>query len=95
MSRRIDCSRARLDVTDAVKCTEINIESFEVPAGKTFELDLLQGTTVNISGFILFVRPGYTSLSFYYYIRREHHIRCLELGWPFILSEVCFFLALS
>ncbi|KAK7027348.1 hypothetical protein VNI00_015311 [Paramarasmius palmivorus] len=36
------------DVTDAVKCTEIDIESFEVPAGQTFELDLTQGTTVNI-----------------------------------------------
>ena len=36
------------DVDDAVKCTTVNINSFTVPAGETFELDLATGTTVNL-----------------------------------------------
>jgi polygalacturonase len=37
------------DVDDAVKCTTVNINSFTVPAGKQFNLDLTSGTTVNLS----------------------------------------------
>jgi len=37
------------DVSSAVKCTTVNIHSFTVPAGKTFSLNLLDGTTVNVS----------------------------------------------
>ena len=36
------------DVSSAVKCTTVNINSFTVPAGETFSLTLLQGTTVNV-----------------------------------------------
>lgn len=36
------------DVAAAVKCTTVNINAFTVPAGKTFELDLADGTTVNM-----------------------------------------------
>lgn len=36
------------DVAAAVKCTTVNINSFTVPAGKTFELDLASGSTVNL-----------------------------------------------
>ena len=36
------------DIDDAVKCTIVNIESFTVPAGKTFEIELADGTTVNL-----------------------------------------------
>ena len=36
------------DVDDAVKCTTVNINSFTVPAGETFDLDLATGTTVNL-----------------------------------------------
>ena len=36
------------DVDDAVKCTTVNINSFTVPAGKTFNLALATGTTVNM-----------------------------------------------
>jgi len=36
------------DVSNAVQCTTVNINSFTVPAGKTFALDLLDGTTVNV-----------------------------------------------
>ena len=36
------------DVAAAVKCTTVNINSFTVPAGETFELDLADGTTVNM-----------------------------------------------
>ena len=36
------------DVSDAVKCTTVNINSFTVPAGETFNLDLASGTTVNM-----------------------------------------------
>lgn len=36
------------DVSSAVKCTTVNINKFTVPAGKTFELDLASGTTVNL-----------------------------------------------
>ncbi|KAJ8597205.1 glycoside hydrolase family 28 protein [Rhizopogon salebrosus TDB-379] len=42
------------DVSSAVKCTTVNINGFIVPAGKTFVLDLLAGTTVNILGDIQF-----------------------------------------
>jgi polygalacturonase len=36
------------DVAAAVKCTTVNINSFTVPAGKTFDISLLAGTTVNM-----------------------------------------------
>ena len=36
------------DVAAAVKCTTVNINSFTVPAGETFNLDLADGTTVNM-----------------------------------------------
>ena len=36
------------DVDDAVKCTTVVINSFTVPAGETFNLDLADGTTVNM-----------------------------------------------
>ncbi|KAG1792354.1 glycoside hydrolase family 28 protein [Suillus plorans] len=36
------------DVSSATQCTTVNINAFTVPGGKTFELQLLDGTTVNI-----------------------------------------------
>ncbi|KAG2032932.1 glycoside hydrolase family 28 protein [Suillus americanus] len=42
------------DVSSAIKCTTININAFTVPAGETFELQLLDGTTVNVLGDIQF-----------------------------------------
>ncbi|KAF7368816.1 Glycoside hydrolase family 28 protein [Mycena venus] len=36
------------DVAAAVACTTINVNGFTVPAGQTFTLNLLAGTTVNI-----------------------------------------------
>ncbi|TFY73204.1 hypothetical protein EWM64_g10808 [Hericium alpestre] len=42
------------DVDDAVKCTTVNINSFTVPAGKTFNLDLADGTKVNMQGDVTF-----------------------------------------
>lgn len=36
------------DVAAAVKCATVNIKSFTVPAGKTFELDLADGAVVNL-----------------------------------------------
>jgi polygalacturonase len=36
------------DVSAAVQCTTVNINTFTVPAGKTFSLNLLQGTIVNV-----------------------------------------------
>ncbi|CAE6377663.1 unnamed protein product [Rhizoctonia solani] len=42
------------DVAAAQKCTTINIKTFTVPAGKTFNLSLLDGTTVNLQGDIKF-----------------------------------------
>ncbi|KAG6372447.1 pectin lyase fold/virulence factor [Boletus reticuloceps] len=42
------------DVSAAVQCTTVNIHSFTVPGGRTFSLDLLQGTTVNVLGDIQF-----------------------------------------
>lgn len=36
------------DVSDAVKCTTVNINAFTVPAGETFNLELASGTTVNM-----------------------------------------------
>ncbi|KIJ46056.1 glycoside hydrolase family 28 protein [Sphaerobolus stellatus SS14] len=42
------------DVTNAVACTTVNINAFTVPAGSTFNLDLLDGTTVNLNGNIAF-----------------------------------------
>ncbi|GAA6036195.1 hypothetical protein JCM8097_006828 [Rhodosporidiobolus ruineniae] len=42
------------DVKSAVKCTDVRLESFTVPAGKTLELDLLDGTVVHQMGDIKF-----------------------------------------
>ncbi|KIJ19579.1 polygalacturonase [Paxillus involutus ATCC 200175] len=42
------------DVRTAVQCTTVNINAFTVPAGETFNLDLLNGTTVNVLGEIQF-----------------------------------------
>ncbi|KAJ7911350.1 endo-polygalacturonase PG1 [Mycena leptocephala] len=42
------------DVTAAVACMMINVNGFTVPAGSTFALSLLAGTTVNILGDISF-----------------------------------------
>ncbi|KAG1728385.1 pectin lyase fold/virulence factor [Suillus paluster] len=42
------------DVSSAVECTTVNINAFTVPAGQTFELNLLDGTTVNVLGEIQF-----------------------------------------
>jgi len=42
------------DVDDAVACTTVNINSFTVPAGETFNLELLEGTTVNMEGDVTF-----------------------------------------
>lgn len=42
------------DIAAAVKCTTVNINSFTVPAGQGFEIDLLDGTTVNLNGDIKF-----------------------------------------
>ncbi|KIK97830.1 glycoside hydrolase family 28 protein [Paxillus rubicundulus Ve08.2h10] len=42
------------DVSTAVQCTTVNINAFTVPAGQTFNLDLLHGTTVNVLGEIQF-----------------------------------------
>ncbi|KAG1880987.1 glycoside hydrolase [Suillus subluteus] len=42
------------DVSSAIKCTTVNINAFTVPAGQTFKLQLLDGTTVNVLGEIQF-----------------------------------------
>lgn len=42
------------DVDAASDCTTININSFTVDAGKTFDLDLADGTTVNVLGDVTF-----------------------------------------
>ncbi|KAI0657550.1 endo-polygalacturonase PG1 [Cubamyces menziesii] len=42
------------DVAAAVKCTTVNINSFTVPAGETFNLALADGTTVNMQGDVTF-----------------------------------------
>ncbi|KAI0764836.1 endo-polygalacturonase PG1 [Fomes fomentarius] len=42
------------DVDAAVKCTTVNINSFTVPAGKTFDLNLADSTTVNLNGDVKF-----------------------------------------
>lgn len=38
------------DIDDAVECTTVNIESFTVPAGKTFEINLADNSIVNLGG---------------------------------------------
>ncbi|KAG8876794.1 hypothetical protein FRB97_003917 [Tulasnella sp. 331] len=42
------------DVAAAIECTTININSFTVTAGTTFELDCASGTTVNVLGDVTF-----------------------------------------
>ncbi|KAB5592646.1 hypothetical protein CTheo_3910 [Ceratobasidium theobromae] len=42
------------DVAEAIKCTTININSFTVPAGKTFQIDAPSGATVNLLGDVTF-----------------------------------------
>ncbi|KAG9095314.1 hypothetical protein FRC06_009916 [Ceratobasidium sp. 370] len=41
------------DVSAAIKCTTININSFTVPAGKTFQVDAPAGATVHVLGDIM------------------------------------------
>ena len=36
------------DIDDAVACDVVNIESFTVPAGKTFEINLADNSIVNL-----------------------------------------------
>ncbi|KIJ42240.1 glycoside hydrolase family 28 protein [Sphaerobolus stellatus SS14] len=48
------------DVTNAVVCTTVNINAFTVPAGSTFNLNLLDGTTVNLNGNIAFGNVSWT-----------------------------------
>ncbi|CAE6445887.1 unnamed protein product, partial [Rhizoctonia solani] len=40
--------------TASPKCTTINIKAFTIPAGKTLNLSLLDGTTINLQGDIKF-----------------------------------------
>ena len=47
-SRCVGTISSLSDVNAAVQCTTVNINAFTVPAGETFSLDLLQGTTVNV-----------------------------------------------
>ncbi|CUA74723.1 polygalacturonase [Rhizoctonia solani] len=42
------------DVATAQGCNTVNIKAFTVPAGKTFDLSLLSGTTVNMQGDVTF-----------------------------------------
>ncbi|KAK7684462.1 hypothetical protein QCA50_012409 [Cerrena zonata] len=42
------------DVSDAVKCTTVVINSFTVPAGETFNLELASGSTVTMNGDVSF-----------------------------------------
>ncbi|CAE6468738.1 unnamed protein product [Rhizoctonia solani] len=42
------------DVAAAQKCTTININAFTVPAGKTFAISALDGTTINMLGDVRF-----------------------------------------
>ncbi|PFH53743.1 glycoside hydrolase family 28 protein [Amanita thiersii Skay4041] len=42
------------DVSAAVACTTVNINSFTVPPGQALTLNLLSGTTVNMNGDVLF-----------------------------------------
>ncbi|KAF9448205.1 glycoside hydrolase family 28 protein [Macrolepiota fuliginosa MF-IS2] len=52
-----DCTgtiNSMADVTAAVKCTTVVMNSFTVPAGQTLNLDLLTGTTVTMNGDISF-----------------------------------------
>ncbi|TFK44204.1 polygalacturonase [Crucibulum laeve] len=42
------------DVTAAVACTTVNLNSFTVPGGQALTLSLLDGTTVNMNGDIFF-----------------------------------------
>jgi polygalacturonase len=50
-ARSSDCTgtvSSLSSVAAAVACTTVNINAFTVDAGKTLELDLLAGTTVNM-----------------------------------------------
>lgn len=40
------------DISDAVKCTTVNINSFTVPAGEGFNLTLATGSTVNMREYL-------------------------------------------
>ncbi|KAF7782166.1 CAZyme family GH28 [Agaricus bisporus var. burnettii] len=42
------------DVADAVRCTTVVLNGFTVPAGQTLNIDLLDGSTVNMNGDIHF-----------------------------------------
>jgi galacturan 1,4-alpha-galacturonidase len=53
-----ECSRLILsDVAVAVQCTTVVLNSFQVPGGQTLNLDLLDGTTVNMSSYLVACVP--------------------------------------
>ncbi|KAF8753015.1 Glycosyl hydrolases family 28 [Rhizoctonia solani] len=52
------------DVAAAQKCTTININAFTVPAGKTFAISALDGTTVNMLGDVKFGVANWASVLF-------------------------------
>ncbi|KAJ3560625.1 hypothetical protein NP233_g10712 [Leucocoprinus birnbaumii] len=47
------------DVTAAVACTTVNLNGFQVPGGQTLNLNLLDGTTVNMNGDISFAHQNW------------------------------------
>lgn len=79
---------SHLDVTAAVACTTVNVNSFQVPAGETLLLKLLDNTQVNIRMvFELIYQSEYL-----FDVSRGHHFRTSELGRSPFPSQVRHFL---
>ena len=76
------------DVAAAVKCTTVNINSFTVPAGKTFDIKLLDGTTVNMRAFTRPVMQSAQTLTVPRDIRGRREVRCQELGRSALPDQV-------
>lgn len=75
------------DVDDAVECTTVNINSFTVPAGETFNLDLADGTTVNM-GMLFFPASTYTHATPPASLRGGCQFWQQDVGWSAIPSQV-------
>ena len=76
------------DVASAVKCTTVNVNAFTVPAGQTFNLALLAGTTVNMRAYHSHTSPRPCPTITYCHLRPEGDVTFGNKTWAGPLFQV-------
>lgn len=79
------------DVSAAVKCTTVNINAFTVPAGETFDLSLLAGTTVNMRTFFTKFLHTYSTITYTVLDRGRCYLWEQDVGGSSLPSQVITF----